>query len=101
MIVWNILDNLALIKKMILYIHGMYNEKYTLEVCENENDFKNYTIKNLKQKLINEKMLSIGVEELRLIYVGKQLDDEKTLKDYNIDDKSTLISVVRVHGGKF
>ncbi len=85
---------------MILYIHGLNNEKFTLVVCENENDFKNCTIKKLKQKLINEKLLSIAVEELRLIYVGKQLEDEKTLKDYNIDDKSTLMSVVRVHGGK-
>lgn len=77
----------------------MNNENFTIDVCENGEEFKNYNIKRLKQKIIDEKKLGMAAEELRLIYTGKQLEDDKCLKDYNIDDGSVLMSVVRIKGG--
>jgi len=42
----------------------------------------------------------LGTEEQRLIYVGKQLEDEKQLCDYGtLSHGSTLFLVMRLHGG--
>ncbi len=34
-----------------LNIHGLSNEKHTLDICEDENEFKNMTIIQLKELL--------------------------------------------------
>jgi hypothetical protein len=57
----------------------------------------NSTIAEIKQQMQQKEGLS--PDDQRLIFAGKNLDDTKTLMDYNIGKDSTIHLVLRVRGG--
>ncbi|GAB9468350.1 hypothetical protein Gpo141_00005669 [Globisporangium polare] len=55
------------------------------------------TILHVKQALQEKE--GIQVDQIRLIYSGKQLSDDKTLQDYNVAAGGTIHMVLQLRGG--
>jgi Ubiquitin family len=55
-----------------------------------------YTIENIKVLILFSE--GIQVDQQRLIFSGSQLADDRTVKDYDIQDGSALLLVLRLRG---
>ena len=55
------------------------------------------TIEDIKNKIMEKE--GVPVDQQRLIFGGKQLDSDKTLADYDVQEDSTFHMVLRLRGG--
>ena len=74
-----------------IFVKTLQGKNITLDIDDST------TIGNIKEKIRDKE--GIPVDQQRIVYNGKQLEDDQTVGNYNIGNESTLHLVLRLRGG--
>ena len=74
-----------------IFVKDLKDKTYTFDIEEDDN------VLEIRKQF--SKKAEIPVEQIRLIFSGKQLEDGRTLREYKIGKESIIMSVLRIRGG--
>uniref|UniRef100_A0AAQ6IQV9 Ubiquitin-like domain-containing protein n=1 Tax=Anabas testudineus TaxID=64144 RepID=A0AAQ6IQV9_ANATE len=81
-------------------VFGLSDEMKIIDLCSTEEEMKRFTVRQLREKILQKFGIKLGSGELRLIFTSQTLDDDSALlSSYGIQHMSVIHLVVSVPGG--
>ncbi|KAK1354510.1 Ribosomal-ubiquitin protein RPL40 [Heracleum sosnowskyi] len=80
--------------KMQIFVKSLNSKTISLGVESSD------SVQYVKKLIVEESCAGADVQEMRLVFAGQELEDDRIVGDYEIHNESTLDVLVRLRGGK-